>query len=132
MIPSANNLGNRSSTVTRGSTAPSTPSMAKDKLDALDAAGRIYWPEKEGGTPRLKWFVDELDGQPVLSAAAMSGVVKFQAAGELADIRPRAERPFNGSGRALMVGSLFRRGAVCQYQCRQSPRRRLHPRRSLE
>ena len=37
----------------------------QDKLDALDAAGRIYWPEKEGGTPRLKWFVDELEGQPI-------------------------------------------------------------------
>ena len=37
----------------------------QDKLAALDAAGRIYWPEKEGGTPRLKWFVDELEGQPI-------------------------------------------------------------------
>jgi DNA modification methylase len=37
----------------------------QDKLDALDAACRIYWPEKEGGTPRLKWFVDELDRQPI-------------------------------------------------------------------
>lgn len=31
-------------------------------LDALDVAGRIYWPSKEGGTPRLKWFVSDLDG----------------------------------------------------------------------
>lgn len=31
-------------------------------LDALDSAGRIYWPSKEGGTPRLKWFVSDLDG----------------------------------------------------------------------
>lgn len=37
----------------------------QDKLDALDAAGRIFWPDKEGGTPRLKWFVDELEGQPI-------------------------------------------------------------------
>ncbi len=34
----------------------------QEKLDALDAAGRIYWPEKRHGTPRLKWFADELRG----------------------------------------------------------------------
>ena len=34
----------------------------QERLDALDAQGRIYWPEKAGGTPRLKWFVDELEG----------------------------------------------------------------------
>ena len=33
-----------------------------EKLDALDAAGLIYWPEKQAGTPRLKWFADELEG----------------------------------------------------------------------
>jgi DNA modification methylase len=37
----------------------------QDKLDALDKVGRIFWPEKEGGTPRLKWFIDELEGQPI-------------------------------------------------------------------
>jgi hypothetical protein len=31
-------------------------------LDALDAAGRIHWPKKSAGTPRLKWFADELVG----------------------------------------------------------------------
>jgi site-specific DNA-methyltransferase (adenine-specific) len=34
----------------------------QEKLDSLDAAGRIYWPEKGGGTPRLKWYADELKG----------------------------------------------------------------------
>jgi DNA methylase/NACHT-associated inactive Restriction Endonuclease 1 len=34
----------------------------QEKLDALDAAGRIYWPQKSGGTPRLKWYADELEG----------------------------------------------------------------------
>lgn len=34
----------------------------QEKLDALDAADRIYWPKKKGGTPRLKWFTDELEG----------------------------------------------------------------------
>src|SRR5207245_1076706 len=34
----------------------------QEKLDALDAARRIYWPTKEDGKPRLKWYVDELEG----------------------------------------------------------------------
>ncbi len=33
-----------------------------EALDALDRVGRIYWPTVEGGTPRLKWFVSDLDG----------------------------------------------------------------------
>lgn len=37
-------------------------STVQEKLDALDEAGRIYWPQKSGGTPRLKWFADELEG----------------------------------------------------------------------
>jgi len=32
------------------------------KLDWLDAQGRIHWPEKQGGMPRLKRFSDELEG----------------------------------------------------------------------
>jgi hypothetical protein len=32
------------------------------RLDALDAAGMIYWPEKQGGTPRLKVYADQLTG----------------------------------------------------------------------
>ncbi|HWE92836.1 MAG TPA: site-specific DNA-methyltransferase, partial [Tepidisphaeraceae bacterium] len=34
----------------------------QDRLDALDAAGLIYWPKDEDGTPRLKWYADELGG----------------------------------------------------------------------
>lgn len=34
----------------------------QDKLDALDNAGLIYWPKKHGGTPRLKWYADQLEG----------------------------------------------------------------------
>jgi site-specific DNA-methyltransferase (adenine-specific) len=34
----------------------------QEKLDALDAAHRIFWPKKQGGTPRLKWYADELAG----------------------------------------------------------------------
>jgi DNA modification methylase len=37
---------------------------AQEKLDALDAAGRIHWPKKAGGSPRLKYYEDEMQGQP--------------------------------------------------------------------
>ncbi len=36
------------------------------RLDALDTAGRVYWPTKEGGQPRLKYYADELKGQPAM------------------------------------------------------------------
>jgi DNA modification methylase len=32
------------------------------ELDRLDAAGRIHWPAKKGGMPRLKRYADELEG----------------------------------------------------------------------
>jgi len=35
-----------------------------EKLDALDAAGRIHWPQRGAGYPRLKYYEDELAGQP--------------------------------------------------------------------
>jgi len=41
-------------------------STVQEKLDSLDKAGRIYWPSKRGGTPRLKWYVDELEGPALL------------------------------------------------------------------
>ena len=31
-------------------------------LDELDAQGLIYWPDKEGGTPRLKYYESEAKG----------------------------------------------------------------------
>jgi site-specific DNA-methyltransferase (adenine-specific) len=33
-----------------------------DALDALDAAGRIHWPKRVGGTPMLKRYLDEARG----------------------------------------------------------------------
>lgn len=36
----------------------------QDRLDALDAAGRVYWPSKVDGSPRVKYYADELNGQP--------------------------------------------------------------------
>lgn len=35
-----------------------------DVLDKLDAEGRIYWPKKEGGWPRLKRYWNEHKGVP--------------------------------------------------------------------
>lgn len=37
------------------------------ELDRLDREGRIYWPEKEGGWPRLKQYLDETKGRAIQS-----------------------------------------------------------------
>jgi DNA methylase/Restriction endonuclease len=34
----------------------------QERLDQLDEHGYVYWPSKEDGTPRLKWFADHLKG----------------------------------------------------------------------
>ncbi len=39
--------------------------MTKDKMDELDAQGRIHWPKKEGGMPRLKMYPEDLPGSPL-------------------------------------------------------------------
>ncbi len=33
-----------------------------ENLEEMDKAGRIYWPKKEGGMPRLRRFLDEQEG----------------------------------------------------------------------
>ena len=38
------------------------PGTVQERLDALDAQSYIYWPSKQDGTPRLKWFADDLKG----------------------------------------------------------------------
>ena len=35
------------------------------ELDRLDADGKIHWPKREGGMPRLKRYEDELIGRPL-------------------------------------------------------------------
>ena len=37
----------------------------QDRLDALNGAGLIYWPKDVDGTPRLKWYADELNGMAI-------------------------------------------------------------------
>jgi DNA modification methylase len=33
----------------------------EERLEALDAGGRVAWPKKKGGQPRLKYYADELE-----------------------------------------------------------------------
>jgi len=42
-----------------------TGETSQQKLDALDAAGAIHWPKKEGGVPRLKVYADKSPGVPL-------------------------------------------------------------------
>lgn len=36
-----------------------------EQLDKLDAAGRLHWPEKPGGMPRLKQYIEDMPGVPL-------------------------------------------------------------------
>lgn len=38
--------------------------MTQDKMDDLEARGRIHWPAKTGGMPRLKLYPEDLPGTP--------------------------------------------------------------------
>jgi hypothetical protein len=37
-----------------------------EALDALDVAGRIFWPKKQGGVPMLKRYIEDSKGVPAL------------------------------------------------------------------
>ena len=39
--------------------------MTKENMDKLEAEGRIHWPKKAGGMPRLKLYPDDLPGVPL-------------------------------------------------------------------
>ena len=39
--------------------------MTKEKMDELDRAGRIHWPQKTGGMPRLKIYPEDSQGVPL-------------------------------------------------------------------
>jgi len=39
--------------------------MTKERMDELDTSGRIHWPKKEGGMPRLKMYPEDLPGIPL-------------------------------------------------------------------
>ena len=40
-------------------------SLPPSELDRLDAEGRIHWPKKTGGMPRLRQYMDEMPGVPL-------------------------------------------------------------------
>jgi DNA modification methylase len=40
-------------------------SVLPGELDRLDASGRIHWPQKADGMPRLKQYLDEMPGVPL-------------------------------------------------------------------
>lgn len=37
----------------------------KENMDGLEAKGRIHWPKKQGGMPRLKVYPEDLPGVPI-------------------------------------------------------------------
>jgi DNA modification methylase len=51
----------------KGITPPSSRcwAMTKENMDQLEAAGKIHWPKKAGGMPRLKLYPEDLPGVPV-------------------------------------------------------------------
>lgn len=53
----------------------------QERLDALDAAGRIYWTSK--GTPRLKFYVEDGKGMPLADVWTDIGAINSQAAERL-------------------------------------------------
>jgi len=99
----------------------------QDKLDALDAAGRIYWPKKRAGTPRLKWYIEDTEGAaipdvwtdiPPISAQAAERLgyptQKPEALLERIILASSRERdvvmdPFCGCGTAIAVAQRLKR-----------------------
>jgi len=53
------------------------------ELDKLDAEGRIYWPAKKGGWPRLRQFLDELAGVALQDVWTDLSPINSQAAERL-------------------------------------------------
>lgn len=39
--------------------------MTKENMNELESQGRIHWPKKEGGMPRLKMYPEDLPGVPL-------------------------------------------------------------------
>jgi DNA modification methylase len=80
-----------------------TAKTVQGKLDALDAAGRIYWPKKKDGRPRLKWFLKDGKGTPLADVWTDIPPVNSQAKERLhfPTQKPEAllERMINASSR---------------------------------
>lgn len=55
----------------------------QDKLDALDKCGRIHWPKKRGGSPRLKFFPEDSKGLSLQDVWTDISPINAQAAERL-------------------------------------------------
>jgi site-specific DNA-methyltransferase (adenine-specific) len=44
-----------------------TGGTVQERLDALDGLGRVLWPDKEGGVPRFKRYLNEMPGLAIQS-----------------------------------------------------------------
>ncbi len=55
----------------------------QERLDKLDAAGRVYWPKAEDGTPRLKWYVSDAPGKAAPDLWSDIAPISSQAAERL-------------------------------------------------
>lgn len=60
-----------------------TTGTVQERLDALENAGRVYWPQKEGGTPRLKWFAEDNRGAAISDIWGDISPISAQAAERL-------------------------------------------------
>jgi hypothetical protein len=103
---------------------------AQEKLDALDAAHMIYWPKKEGGTPRLKWYADQLEGTAISDIWTDISPISARAAERLGYPTQKPETllrrilcassnegdtildPFCGCGTAIAVAQKLKRNWV--------------------
>jgi len=54
-----------------------------ERLDELDAEGRIYWPKKDGGWPRYIRYLDEVKGIPIQDVWMDIDPINAQAAERL-------------------------------------------------
>jgi adenine-specific DNA-methyltransferase len=61
-----------------------------EALDELDARGRILWPEKEGGVPRFKQYMDEMEGVELQSVWTDISPIGAQA---MEDTRYATQKP---------------------------------------
>ncbi|MGD1155412.1 MAG: DNA methyltransferase [Terriglobia bacterium] len=104
-----------------------TGATVQDRLEALDKAGRIIWPDKEGGVPRYKRYLDDMPGLAIQSIIADIPPLSAQSAEKLGypTQKPEAllERiikassnegdlvldPFCGCGTAIAVAERLKR-----------------------
>lgn len=70
-----------------------------ESLEELNNAGRIYWPEKPGGVPQYKRYLDEMSGQSVGDLWDDINPVNAQAIdGDAHGFRAAQSRPATGLG----------------------------------